>query len=60
MKNLKSKFWQLMIEEEGATAAEYTIMASLIAGAIVFAVWGLGTATNGLFESFNSKMADKW
>ena len=60
MKNLKSKFWQLLIEEEGATAAEYAIMASLIAGVIVAAVTSLGIATNGLFESFTTEMNGKW
>lgn len=39
------------LRERGATAAEYAIMASLIAGVIFLAVTAVGLATNGLFES---------
>lgn len=39
------------LRERGATAAEYAIMASLIAGVIFLAVSAVGLETNGLFES---------
>ncbi len=38
--------------QDGATSAEYAIMASLIAVVIVFAVAALGLSVNGLFEAF--------
>lgn len=37
--------------QRGATAAEYAIMASLIAAVIVLAVTALGIGVNGLFQS---------
>ncbi len=37
--------------QRGATAAEYAIMASLIAVVIIAAVMALGGAVNGLFQS---------
>ena len=37
--------------QRGATAAEYAILASLIAVVIIGAVAALGTAVNGLFNS---------
>lgn len=36
--------------DEGATAIEYAIMASLIAAVIVVAVWLLGIQVTGLFQ----------
>ena len=43
-------------EEEGATAAEYAIMAGLIAVVIVAAVQLVGTNTNKLFASVLTEM----
>ena len=37
-------------DEQGATAAEYAIMVSLIAVVIIVAVTALGLATNDLFS----------
>jgi pilus assembly protein Flp/PilA len=37
-------------DEEGATAAEYAILAALIAVVIVVAVTAVGTSVNGLFN----------
>lgn len=40
---------RLMRDEEGATAIEYALLASLIAVVIAVAVGELGTNVNGLF-----------
>ncbi len=45
-------------DEDGATAIEYGLIATLIAVAIVAAVSSLGTATNGMYEEINDTMAD--
>jgi Flp pilus assembly pilin Flp len=37
-------------EERGATAVEYAIMASLVAGAIVLSVTAFGLQVNRLYE----------
>ena len=42
--------------EGGATAVEYAIMVSLIAGVIVLAVGALGLSVSGLFRSFLTAM----
>jgi pilus assembly protein Flp/PilA len=42
--------------QRGATAAEYAIMATLIAMVIIAAVAALGLATNGLFQSVVNNM----
>jgi pilus assembly protein Flp/PilA len=39
-----------LARETGATAAEYAIMASLIAVVVIVAVAAVGTATNALFS----------
>lgn len=41
-------------EEEGATALEYGLLASLIAGALIVTVTALGTSLNGLFERLSA------
>ncbi|MDY0223214.1 MAG: Flp family type IVb pilin [Desulfobacterium sp.] len=43
-------------EEHGATAAEYAIIASLIAAVIVVAVTLFGLAVQNLFEKANTEM----
>lgn len=40
-----------ILHEDGATAAEYAILASLIAAVIVLAVTAVGFATNRNFSS---------
>ncbi|MFA9428633.1 Flp family type IVb pilin [Egicoccus sp. AB-alg2] len=42
--------------EEGATAVEYSLMAGLIALAIIAAVRSLGTAVLGIFVDLSSRM----
>ena len=48
----KCFFKGLLKSEDGATSAEYAIMASLIAAAIAGAVYLLGTAVLNLFSGF--------
>lgn len=43
----------IRFQERGATAAEYAIMASLIAGVIIATVTLLGTQVAGLFNTVN-------
>ena len=52
MKNLILTFIQ---EDHGATAAEYAIMASAIALAVIAVVFALGSTTAGLFNSFHTE-----
>jgi pilus assembly protein Flp/PilA len=47
---MKSALMILILSEEGATAAEYAIMASLIAVVIIGAVSLLGLNTGSLFQ----------
>ena len=49
-----------IISQDGGTAAEYAIMASLIAVVIVTAVALLGTNTSSLFQSVSKAMSGKW
>ena len=43
----------IRFQERGATAVEYAIMASLIAGVIIATVTILGTQVAGLFNTVN-------
>jgi pilus assembly protein Flp/PilA len=43
-------------DETGATAVEYGLMVSLIAGAIVVAVTALGVKVDGIFDTITSKI----
>ena len=52
MKTIKN----LIMNEEGATALEYGLLAALIAAAIVTAVTALGTAVTGTFSSIAADM----
>ncbi|MEJ2673371.1 MAG: Flp family type IVb pilin [Deltaproteobacteria bacterium] len=42
---------EFLKDEAGATATEYALLASLIAGVIVLAVTALGQSVLGLFQS---------
>ena len=54
MKNIYQSFKTFWIDEEGATAIEYGLLASLIAGVIVLAVTTLGTTLSGIFTAINT------
>ncbi len=43
-------------EEEGATAVEYALLVSLIAGVIILAVTGLGTKLTNVFTGVDNKI----
>jgi pilus assembly protein Flp/PilA len=51
-----STFRRLMKNELGATAIEYTLIASLIAVAAVVAMGNVGTKINGVFSNVASVM----
>jgi pilus assembly protein Flp/PilA len=57
---MKKVLKAFILSEEGATAVEYAIMASLIAVVIVTAVALLGTNTNSLYQSVSNAMSGKW
>ncbi len=46
----------LIVDEEGATAIEYGLLAALIAGVIVSTVTTLGLKVLGLFTTVESKL----
>ena len=45
-----------IVDEEGATAIEYGLMAALIAGVIITTVTTLGTKVAALYTTVNSKL----
>lgn len=46
----------LVVEEEGATAIEYGLLAALIAGVIITSVSTLGTKVLSLYTDVNTKL----
>jgi len=52
---MKDRIASFLHDERGATAAEYAIMASLIAVVIIGAVTLLGLATNALFNEASTE-----
>ncbi len=44
-------------DEKGASAVEYGLIVALIAGAILFAIQGLGNTLNTTFSNVNSVIA---
>jgi Flp pilus assembly pilin Flp len=50
---LRSQMSRLWVAESGATAIEYAMIAAGVAGAILMAVYGLGT---GIQDNFYSKI----
>jgi pilus assembly protein Flp/PilA len=57
MKNFYQSFKTFWADEEGATAIEYGLLASLIAVAIVGTVTALGTSLNALFTRVSDALA---
>lgn len=53
---MKIRFAAFMRDENGATAIEYGLIASLIAVAIIGAVTTMGTKLSTTFGSVNSKL----
>ncbi len=56
---MKNPAYEFLHEEHGATAAEYAIMASAIALAVIAVAFALGTSVAGLFNSFNPEFNNK-
>ncbi len=52
-----NQFVRFMQEEEGATAIEYGLLASLIAGVIIGAVTILGTNVNTSFTKVSTALS---
>lgn len=52
------KILDFLKDDKGATAAEYALLASLIAVAIILAVTALGGATNSLFEEAEQEFSN--
>jgi pilus assembly protein Flp/PilA len=50
------KLMSFLKNEEGVTAIEYGLIATLIAVAIVGTVTAVGTALNGTFSTVNTKL----
>ena len=57
MKNFSQSFKTFWADEEGATAIEYGLLASLIAVAIVGTVTALGGSLNALFTRVAAALA---
>lgn len=56
MKNLISNMKRFMQDEEGVTAIEYGLIASLVAVAIIAGAGLLGTNLNATFDGLAGKM----
>jgi pilus assembly protein Flp/PilA len=48
---------RLMVEEEGADATEYGLLAALIAVALIFGATALGTKINGVFNNIQGHLS---
>jgi pilus assembly protein Flp/PilA len=57
MKNFSQSFKTFWADEDGASAIEYGLLASLIALAIVGGATALGGSLNTLFESISDTLA---
>ncbi len=58
MKNLSQSFKTFWADEDGATAIEYGLLASLIALAIVGGATALGASIDGLFTTVSETLDD--
>jgi pilus assembly protein Flp/PilA len=55
---MREVFKRLLVEETGATAIEYGLIAGLIAVVIIGALTLTGTSLNSLFEAISGKLSD--
>ncbi len=51
-----AKFRQLFVDARGATAIEYSLIASAIALAIIATVYGIGPKLNTIFTSVSTQL----
>jgi pilus assembly protein Flp/PilA len=56
MNYLHLKIKEFLLDERGATAVEYGLMAALIAGVIITAVTTVGTDLNSVFTKIGTKL----
>ena len=56
MKTAMYHFNVWVVDEEGATAIEYGLLAALIAGAIITTVSTMGTKIAGLYATVNTNL----
>lgn len=47
---------RLLVEEEGADATEYALLAALIAIALIVGAQTMGTKINGVFNTIQAKL----
>jgi len=52
---MKKNIYNFILDEHGATVAEYAIMAAAIALAVIAIVFALGKSVAGLFESYETE-----
>jgi pilus assembly protein Flp/PilA len=57
MNKFSKSFQAFWADEEGATAIEYGLLASLIAVAIIIPVTAVGGALEGVFETISAALA---
>ena len=57
LENILKKTYDLLKEEQGATAVEYAIMLILIVAVIIVTVGVLGNQTANSFNEFNNKFS---
>ena len=53
---MKRRFLQFLMDQSGATAIEYALIATGISVAIITAVNGLGTTLNSMFTSVTTSL----
>lgn len=51
---IAAKLYRFLRNEEGATAIEYALLASGVAGAIVAVVTAMGTSLQGMYQSVSN------
>ncbi len=56
MKRAIQQIKALVVEDEGATAIEYGLLAALLAGVIITTVTALGTQLSSLFNNLYGQM----
>jgi pilus assembly protein Flp/PilA len=53
---MRNSFWEFLVDERGATAIEYGLLAAGIAGVIFAVVFGLGGDLTTTFSSVSSSL----
>ena len=53
---MRNKLWSFLVDDQGATAIEYGLIAAGISIAIIATVFALGTQLNTTFSSVSSSL----